>query len=280
MFTVNARYVRTFFPRRPEWSHKGDFGRLLVIGGSRRYTGAIALNALAALRTGTDYLTIMAPRRAADIAASFTPDLIAEPVSADYLTPTHLRQALELAKGNDAVLIGCGTERRPQTFTFIQGFVARSPVPVVIDDDGIFAVAAKRSIIKKTHIFTPQAHEFQILSGVRVDNTIPNRVAAVEGFVKKYPCTLLLKGHHDVMSDGNETAVNKTGNAFMTKAGNGCVLAGVVGSLLSRQATPFEAAAAGSFIMGTAGVRATRRQGPGTLASDIINELQYVVGGS
>ena len=129
---VTLRKLKACYPSKRDWSHKGDFGRLLVVGGSLKYSGApalSALSALAALRGGCDLVTIAAPERAANIIASFSPDLIAEPLKGDVFSNRHVRHILGMAKQNDAVVIGGGLGRRKETVSFVRNLITRLDRP-------------------------------------------------------------------------------------------------------------------------------------------------------
>ena len=271
---VTAAFVRKLFRKRPEWSHKGDFGRLLVIGGSRTYTGSPALVSLAALRTGADWVDVFSPQRAADVAASFSPDLITYPQKGDFLNPWHLKEALELEGKCDAIVMGNGLGRRMETEAFIIKFLEKTSKPCVIDADAIHTMARKKQSVKNNFILTPHAHEFFILTGTRPTANANERAKIVRKAAKEFNCTILLKGHIDVISDGSWTEQNRTGNPFMTKAGTGDMLAGICGAMLAMGAKPFEAACAAAYINGLAGDIVAKKSGQSLLASDLLAEIQ------
>jgi len=139
-------------------AHKGDFGHLLVIGGSKLYSGSPAFNALAAYRVGVDLVTVVAPQRAADIVAAFSPDLITYPVTGDFFNVDHLPEVEHLLEGKSAVVIGGGMGREPETFQFIRRFLARRKLPVVVDADALYALAEGGGTFSdKEFVFTPHA---------------------------------------------------------------------------------------------------------------------------
>lgn len=129
MVTVSKSILRQVYKKRKPWSRKYDFGHLLVIGGSRQYSGSPTFNALAALRAGVDLVTIVAPERAANIIAGFKPDLIAFPVKGDYFTKEHLEEVMQLTSKKDAVVIGGGMTRRPEVLEFVLEFLKRLICP-------------------------------------------------------------------------------------------------------------------------------------------------------
>ncbi len=267
---LTRSHIRKLIPRRESWSHKGDFGKLLVIGGSRRYTGAPALAAIAAYRSGCDLVVVAAPQRAADIIASFSPDMITEPLKGDSLSPSHINSLLELSTSFDAVLIGNGLGKRPETLNAISKFLSKTTNPCVIDADAIDAVLIKKAVPKHS-IITPHSHEFSQLSGEEPGTSMERRKSETLRLSSEIGTTILLKGHADVISDGVRLAVNRTGNPFMTKGGTGDILAGTCASFLSAGLPPFEAACAASYITGMAGDLAAKRFGPSLLASDVLD---------
>ena len=276
MEIVKQNILKQIYKPRPEWSHKGDFGHLLVIGGSKKYSGSPAFNALAAYRSGVDLVTVAAPRRAADIVASFSPDLITHPLDGDHFDDSHLKEVLELAKTAKAVAIGSGLEREKSTLAAVRKFLKKINLPCVIDADAIHTVK-KKSTIKRNFVLTPHSNEFFALTGLQPEIDVERRVALVKNVATQLGCIILLKGHIDVVSDGIRTAINKTGNPYMTVGGTGDTLTGICGALLARGVDPFDAACAACFINGMAGDLAARKYGEGLMASDLIDEIPNVI---
>lgn len=133
------KLINDIFRKRPPDSKKGDFGKLLVVGGSKVYSGAPALCALAALNTGCDVVTVAAPKRAANIVASFSPCLITVPFDGDFFRPEHVDSLLRLSERFDAVIIGPGLERESVVLRAASEFLSRVKIPCVIDADAIYA---------------------------------------------------------------------------------------------------------------------------------------------
>lgn len=275
---VTMDMVKKALPRRDSWSHKGDHGRLLVIGGSRTYSGAPALAALAALRTGCDLATVASPERAADIIATFSPDLITEPFRGSFFNTSHTRGVLELSERAHAVLIGPGLGTRRETRSFVTTLLSRLEKPCVIDADAIKALTASKDILGPDHVLTPHSKEFSLLSGNHPSKTLSERASQTRALAKELGCTILLKGHVDVISDGRETLLNKTGSPSMTKGGTGDTLAGICSALLATGNSPLNSACAAAYMNGLAGEFASKDFGPGLLASDLIDLIPKVLG--
>jgi NAD(P)H-hydrate epimerase len=270
--------LKKIYLPRPDWSHKGNFGHVLVIGGSRKYSGSPAFAALAAFRSGSDLVTIAAPERAANIIASFSPDMIAEPLKGNYLNNSHLYQILEIAKNADSVVIGGGIERRPETVTFVHNLLKNIKVPCVIDADAIHAVAHSPVILSgRPFVLTPHQKEFHTLTNQDPGLEINHRTEAAKFFAQRFRTTILLKGHIDIISDGERTFHNSTGNPNMTKGGTGDTLAGICGAILGMKFDPLTAACAAAYINGAAGDLAAREKGPGLLASDLLDKIPLVI---
>jgi NAD(P)H-hydrate epimerase len=277
-FEVKASILKKIYRKRDVWSHKYNFGHLLVIGGSKHYSGSPAFNALAALRAGVDLVTVLAPERAANIIASFAPDLIAYPLKGDNLCEEHLSELIKFTHNKNAVVIGGGLTREEEVLKTVVKFLEEIEIPAVIDADAIHAVARKKEILKnKNFVLTPHVHELLVLSGNQVGNDLNQRIKVVKETAAKLKTTILLKGHIDVISNGKEVALNKTGSPAMTKGGLGDTLAGILGAYLARGNDTFTSACAAAYLNGKAGEIAAKKYSESLTASDLIEEIPNVV---
>jgi len=275
---IESKILKELCKPRPDWSRKGDFGRLLVIGGSRRYTGAPALCSLAALRAGCDLVRTACPESISSVIASFSPNLIAEPLEGDFLNPADLDFLIRLSQNFDAVCIGSGLGRMSATIKTVAVFLEELEKPCVIDADAIHALACVpfKFPRKRKVIITPHAHEFYSLTGLKPRQD-KSRIALTAKCSRGLGATVLLKGYRDIISDGRNTAVNTTGSPNMTVGGTGDVVSGICGALLARSMTPYKAACAAAFIAGSAGDLASEEKGPGLLATDVIEKIPAVL---
>jgi len=274
--------LKEIYPPREKWTHKGKNGYLLVIAGSKKYTGSPIFNALAALRAGADLVCCLGPERAMNIAAQFLPDIITFPLVGDYLRKKHLPFILKQIPKFDSLILGCGLGRSLETFQVVLEIIKKANLPMVIDADGIRAISQEKekisSILKeKKIVLTPHSKEFEILTGEKLTTEIEERKEKVKKWAKKLNCLILLKGHFDVISDGQEVFLNETGSPFMTKGGFGDILTGILGAILARKVNLFEAAKAASFINGQAGQLAAEKHGEGLLASDSFEIISQVI---
>ena len=274
--------LKEIYPPREKWTHKGKNGYLLVIAGSKKYTGSPIFNALAALRAGADLVCCLGPERATNIAAQFLPDIITFPLVGDYLRKKHLPFILKQIPKFDSLILGCGLGRSLETFQVVLEIIKKANLPMVIEADGIRALSQEKekisSILKeKKIVLTPHSKEFEILTGEKLTTEIGERKEKVKKWAKKLNCLILLKGHLDVISDGQEVFLNETGSPFMTKGGFGDILTGILGAILARKVNLFEAAKAASFINGQAGQLAAEKYGEGLLASDSFEIISQVI---
>ena len=251
-------------------SHKGSNGRLLIIGGGPYY-GAPALAGIAALRTGTDTVKLAVPSSCSDRVAAVSPVFVMTELSEKRLMPEAVNGLLKSASLNDAVLIGPGLGRSPDTAAAVRKFVSECSVPMVVDADGITALGTHVPNMRAPVILTPHAGEYRSLGGTEYTDE------GVATIAQKTGCVVVLKGHEDIISDGFHTRRNITGTPGMTGAGTGDVLAGIVAGLLSKGIDSFGAACLGTYISGKAGETSFSRNGYGMIATDIVDDIPSVI---
>ena len=263
--------LKEFYPKRSETARKGDFGRVVVCGGSNRYAGCLALNSLAALRGGADLAIIIAPLRAADIVAGYSADLITIPCDTAFPDP---KLAAEVLENADSLIIGCGIVRSRESHSAIMEVIDKCQKPMVLDAEALHALASSPRVFKgKKALLTPNAGEYQVLAGKSWPSKLDQRKTAAQMLAEQYGSTVIVKGSPDVISDGQRTYIDTNGSSYMTKGGYGDLLAGVAGAHLARNATPYDAARVAAFIVGRAGQLASSRLGESMLATDV---LEYV----
>lgn len=286
MKKITKTILKDIYKERPVDAKKYDFGLLTVIGGSDFYSGSPALTALAAFRSGCDMVRIIAPKRSADIIASFSPNLAAYPLEGKILESSHLstiltmiESCLAVSNGKTAVVIGGGTGRSLQTQKVICDFLSQISVPTVIDADAIHALARQKQVITdKPFLITPHTYEFYILTGRKVrDLSEKEKIIAVQEEAAKLKTTILLKGSVDIISNGKEVALNELGSPYLTVGGTGDTLAGICGALLARGIDPFLAAQAGALINSLAGRIASKEFGESMMATDLINSIPKAI---
>ncbi|MEX2688993.1 MAG: NAD(P)H-hydrate dehydratase [Candidatus Njordarchaeum guaymaensis] len=264
---------------RAPWSHKGDFGRILVIGGSRNYSGAPTLASLAALNTGADLVITAVPEGIANVIRSYSPDLIVYPLPGEYFSMEGVKLLEQEILKYDAIILGPGLglfEESLKAASQISRYIAEKGIPLIIDADGLKAIA-KYGIPSGNVILTPHAGEFKILFGELPPKDLHEKGILVKEKAFEFRVTIVLKGHIDVISDGEAIRYNATGNPGMTVGGTGDVLSGIIGALVAQCKNPFLASCAGAFLSGVSGDLAFKEKGYEFLASDVIHKIPYAI---
>ncbi|HJW65204.1 MAG TPA: NAD(P)H-hydrate dehydratase [Candidatus Bathyarchaeia archaeon] len=261
-------------------AHKGDFGRLLSIGGSEVYSGAPTLVSLAALRTGVDIVYLAAPEKTARAISSMSPDLITLKLDGNHLKPNNIEILKPYIESVDAVALGPGLGLHPDTKEFVKTCIDAVEVahkPLILDADGLKAFAEFERPFKVPAVLTPHAGEYAILTGQKLPENLEERVAHVQKTAVKLNAVLLVKGKVDLICSKKRFKLNFTGNPGMTVGGTGDVLTGVVGALLTRKVEAFEAAVAGAFVNGAAGDIVAGEIGYHMVASDLLDWIPLVL---
>ncbi len=275
IFTGSGDLLRLH--KRSCGSHKGQNGRVLILGGSEQYSGAPALAALSSLRSGVDISVIACPEIVANPVRSYSPDLIVKSLSNDYVRFDDSGDILEMSESSDSVVIGCGIGRKEETGLVLNEMVEKIQKPIVIDADALKLVDKKILFDSGNNIvLTPHKSEFKSFFNVDITENLDERIQTVKSVASEFGCTVLLKGAIDVVSDGERLRLNSTGNPGMSVGGTGDVLAGLVGGLIATGHEVFEAASLGSYINGTAGDLAMEDYGYNFTASDLLNYIPKV----
>jgi hydroxyethylthiazole kinase-like uncharacterized protein yjeF len=261
-------------------AHKGDFGRLLVIGGSEVFSGAPALVSLAALRTGVDIVYLAAPAKTAYALSSVSPNLITLKLKGDHLAIGNITVLQPYLETVDAVVMGPGLGMHAETREFVKACVAAvegADKPLLLDADGLKAFAEFKRQLKVPLVLTPHAGEYAILTGRQLPESVEERMTEVQETAKELKAVVLLKGQVDVVCDAKRVKLNFTGNPGMTVGGTGDVLSGIVGALLAQKADPFGAAVAGAFVNGAAGDFVAGEKGFHLVATDLLEWVPRVL---
>lgn len=259
------------FRRREASAHKGDHGRVLVIGGGP-YVGAPALSGLAAYRAGCDLVEVAVPETIADSVASYHPEFIVSRLPGDRLESAHVQSLDDAATEADVVVIGPGLGAHRETTTAVETFLNGFDGRVVVDADALEALPAVD--VPGSVIATPHAGEFEAMGFSAPADWRAGETAVAEA-ARSLDATIVLKGQYDVIADGSATRVNRTGNPGMTVGGTGDVLTGAIAALRCRGGA-LDAAAVGTWANGRAGDRCAE-SGYGFLASEVADELPAAV---
>lgn len=267
-------------PEHAPDTHKGMCGRVLVIAGSTGMTGAGALAAMAALRSGAGLVTWAIPEPLAPIAAIKCTEVITAPLpSTENGNPSiEARDYLsEASHEADAVILGPGLPTAGETGELLRLLIPEIYAPLILDAGGLTAMGTNHKPLakrRKATVLTPHPGEMSRINGKRVDEILQDRPAAARALAEATEAIVVLKGAGTVVSNGNETWTNETGNPGIATAGSGDVLSGVLAALLAQGLEPYDAARLGAYLHGLAGDLATAALGPhGVIASDIVERL-------
>ena len=267
--------VLSLLPDRNPWGHKGNFGKLLLLCGSRGYTGAAFFAAMGALRSGAGLVFLGVPESIYGIEAVKLnePVIFPLPDAGGRLSADAVPEILTRLPQMDAVLVGPGLGQSEGTLAVVRAVLEKAECPVVVDADGINVLSAHRDLLrgrKLPTILTPHDGEFARLGGVIGED----RMSAAAALAEELGCVVLLKGHETCITDGTDGFLNPTGNPGMAVGGSGDVLAGVITALLGAGLLPLEAAACGAWLHGAAGDRCAAELGQyGMLPTDMLSAL-------
>ena len=273
--TLNHQDVLGILPDRAPDSHKGDYGKILLLCGSRGYTGAAALAAQGALRSGAGLVYLAVPESIYAIEAVKLTEAVVMPLPDQdgKLSEISVDEVRSLMEQKDVVLIGPGLGKSAGTCAVVKAVLKEFPGPVVLDADGINLIAAHKDLLRGRTgptILTPHAGEFARIADVCTGDRLVDAVT----FASEYKVILLLKGHRTIITDGNVAYINYTGNPGMAVGGSGDVLAGMIAGLLGQGLDPIEAASCGAWLHGTAGDICAQQLGMyGMLPSDMVSVL-------
>ncbi len=272
---------------RDSSSHKGNNGRLLVIGGSKDYSGAPAIAGMAAIGAGADLVYVASPQNAAEAIKSTSPDLIVKSLEGDKLSLKHSDEILSLVDNADSVLIGPGAGIDEDTSKLFNILVTKIKKPIVLDADALKQV--ELSLIKNREdiILTPHIFEFKSFFKVENDlkldidsydfSKVDENITEFQKIIRQIKGTVVVKGKYDLILSGNKFKINKSGNAGMTVGGTGDALAGISASLLSQGLSSFDSASLATFINGLAGDEAYNIKGNGFSATDLVSYIGSVI---
>ena len=266
-------------PDRAVDAHKGHFGLALLVGGSRGMAGAMGLAGMAALRGGAGLVRLAVPDVCLDTIARFEPSYMTSPLASDpagRISIQARQQIVELSEAATVVACGPGMGRSLGLDSLVSSLYAELPQPMVVDADGLNALAARREILPRPggpRVLTPHPGE---LARLLATDRLPSekRQAEAVELAARLGVVIVLKGHQTCVTDGSERAINTTGNPGMATGGSGDVLTGLITALACQGLSPFDAARLGVYLHGLAGDLAAAELGEQPLiASDLVGFL-------
>jgi NAD(P)H-hydrate epimerase len=265
-------------PRKPE-SHKGDFGRALVIGGSQGMAGAIAMAGMAALRSGAGLVKLATPSVCQATVAGFEPSAMTIGLACDSegrISRAALPALLEAAEEATAVALGPGLGRSDDLVEVVGKLYRELKLPMVVDADALNALSREPAAFASPggpRVLTPHPGEFGRMIG-RETIPIDQREKLARDFAARTGAVVVLKGHRTVVTDGRKLTLNDTGNPGMATGGTGDELTGIVTALLCQKLAPYDAARLGAHVHGLAGDLAASELGEvGMIAGDLVGFL-------
>jgi len=273
------------FPPRDPNAHKGTYGHVLVLAGSPGKTGAAAMCALSALRIGAGLVTLGLPESLSDMMEAKLTEVMTEglPETVDRTVGlAALGKVQALIGGKRALAIGPGLSTHPETAEVVRELVGMVSVPMVVDADGINALAPKLETLGKAAasvILTPHPGELARLLGMSREEVVNNRIPIAQKVATSFKVHLVLKGGRTLVVDPEgRVSINMTGNPGMATGGTGDVLTGLIAGLLAQGVTPGRAARAGVYLHGVAGDLAAEAVGQeAMLASDLMAQIPAAI---
>ena len=271
-YFVDAAMIKEVIKKRDKYSHKGNFGRVLIIAGSKGYSGAAYISTTAAVKSGAGLVTLAC---AEDIQGSLC-NRLTEAMTSVYSDEERLN---ELIDKSDAIAIGPGMGNCGGTLKILEKVLNRASCPVVIDADGLNVLEKHMDLIQNRKfplVLTPHPGELSRLTGYSTEYIIGNRLEVAGEFAKKHKVTLLLKGYNTIVADMDRLYVNSTGNSAMASGGMGDCLTGILTSLIGQGYEGTTAAYVAAYIHGYSGDKLSERQFS-VNASELMEYLPYAI---
>ena len=271
---LDENRVLSLLPDRPVDAHKGNFGKLLLLCGSRGFTGAAYLSGMGALRSGAGLVFLGVPESIYAIEAIKLNEAVVFPLPDrdGALSRESIGEIQRRLPQMDAMLLGCGLGLTADTEALICWALKNVSCPLILDADGITLAAQHKDLLRGRTgitILTPHEGEF-----ARLGYPARERQNAAAAAARELGCILVLKGHRTVITDGTRTYINPTGNPGMAVGGSGDVLAGIITALVGQGLAPLESSACGCWLHGKAGDVCAKQLGQyGMLPTDMLDAL-------
>ncbi|MEA4816738.1 MAG: NAD(P)H-hydrate dehydratase [Lachnospiraceae bacterium] len=280
IFAITPELAKNMLPKRKPRSHKGDYGKIFIAAGSKNMTGAAALSALSAYKSGGGVVYACVVESIIKVIQNLVPEAVIIPLPEENgaLCKGSLDTLILESENGGVIISGPGIGRSKGAKEFITKLVEKSKKPLIIDADGIMALSGQPELLKKAKssiVITPHMKEMSALTGIGVDELTRNPLKAARETAEKYNVTVLLKDARTIIaSPDKKTFINLTGNPAMAKGGSGDVLTGVIAAFIGAGLSPFDSTCLGAYIHGLAGdIAAEKIGGYGVLARDIARHI-------
>ncbi len=271
-FIIDEIMVRDMLQIRDKYSHKGDYGRVLVIAGSKGYTGAAYICTQGVVRSGAGLVTLCCSNEIRDILSS----KLIEAMTISFDDENRLNEAV---KRSNAIAIGPGMGNNELTFKMLNDIINNSSCPIIIDADGINVLKDRIDILKNKKsqvIITPHLGEMSKITGLSIDYIKQNRIEVSKQFAKENNVVVLLKGFNTIITDGEKTIINSTGNSSMASGGMGDCLTGMIASFVGQGYEPIKAAYIAAYIHGYSGEKLSKNMFC-VNASHILDDIPFSI---
>ncbi len=283
---IDLDTVRTLLPARPQNGHKGMFGKLLCVTGSRNMPGAALLSTQAALRCGVGLCCLASDYEVCKLLMGCAPEALIQPLPTNangMLTQSAIPEILRVAKQANCVLIGCGLGQSEEVSAVVQALIPQLDCPIILDADGLNAIASGIDILRKAKsqvVLTPHPGEMARLLHCTVEEVQKDRFTAAKRLANRFPNTIVvLKGAGTIVAVSDHASINTNGNSGMSKGGCGDILAGMIAGLAAQQLKPEHAAQIGVYLHGLAGdCAAAEFSKRAMLPSDMLQQLPVLFG--
>lgn len=263
--------IQNIIKKRGKYSHKGDFGRITIIAGSERFTGAAYISTMSAVRTGAGLVTLCTKKSIVDILKN----KLVEAMSMTYEDNTYE----DVITNSDSIAIGPGMGNDEFTFKKVKNILSKEGCPVVLDADALNVLKDNLELLKNSNrkiVITPHMGEMSRLTGIKIKKLVENRIDIAVKFAREYNVIVLLKGYNTIITDGSEVYINSTGNSKMASGGMGDALTGIIASFIGQGYEVLKATILGAYIHGYCGDILSKDMFC-VNASHIIEKLPYII---
>lgn len=263
--------IQNIIKKRGKYSHKGDFGRVTIIAGSERFTGAAYISTMSAVRTGAGLVTLCTKKSIVDILKN----KLVEAMSMTYEDNTYE----DVITNSDSIAIGPGMGNDEFTFKKVKNILSKEGCPVVLDADALNVLKDNLELLKNSNrkiVITPHMGEMSRLTGIKIKKLVENRIDIAVKFAREYNVIVLLKGYNTIITDGSEVYINSTGNSKMASGGMGDALTGIIASFIGQGYEVLKATILGAYIHGYCGDILSKDMFC-VNASHIIEKLPYII---
>ncbi|KNF09186.1 bifunctional NAD(P)H-hydrate repair enzyme Nnr [Gottschalkia purinilytica] len=281
---IDKKLVENMIPKRKKESHKGTYGRVGIIGGSKGMSGSAYLSCKSALRSGSGLVYAIVPETISDIISIKSTETIVIPINDSgkgHFTDNSIDEVISQIRDMDVIAIGSGIGVDSYRIELVRKVLRSTDIPVVIDADGINCISKERDILKNRKgvtIITPHPGELSRLLDVSISDIQTNRIKYSKLASKEYNVITVLKGNNTIVCDSHNVYINTTGNPGMATAGSGDVLTGIIASFLGQKFDPIKSSILAVYIHGLSGdISALQKGEYGTIATDILENIPYAI---